>query len=561
MNARYIYLALCILIISILLYRLSIHKKLLYTESFENEHKMRVIPDIIGGIGNQLFVIAAAYALAKRNDYSLVLDYREKITSYGAPRGNYYKTIFHNLPVDKTITKDILDDSNITYKLEESGYKKPIHSLLQGKQNIYLTGGYYQEYNYFNEYRNELLALFSEPSNITQEINKFLESNHLQGKSLIGLHFRLDDLYTPVDQDKRVYDDDEYDRIVVDLVNYSPDSIFLVFSNDITRAKDIINKRLTSNAKDTINQRLVYVSLPDYVELYLIARCDEYIASPSTFNWWGIYLNPKSTSTKIHLYWKLDSDYRRDFFEKYKLFPNCINETYPVTCVSGFWKVSNKHNNKYDNWFKNTLAINAPYIFFCDESLKDMIFSFRNTYPTKFINKSITDFSVNALNITNNLDSTHVPSKELGLIWLEKMNLMKEACQMNYYLSAWYMWVDAGICIFRDTKPPATIFPSKETLALLDKTKINYSSSDNEIVDSSIKNWNYTHSVAGSAFIIHKDKINYFCEEFYKYLKQCLKSTQEFQCYSDQIIFSKMLFDHPDWFNKIASGYGNVVMY
>jgi hypothetical protein len=40
----------------------------------------------------------------------------------------------------------------------------------------------------------------------------------------------------------------------------------------------------TINDKDVINQRLVYVSLSDYVEFYLLARCDEYIASPSTFN-------------------------------------------------------------------------------------------------------------------------------------------------------------------------------------------------------------------------------------------------------------------------------------
>ena len=24
-----------------------------------------------------------------------------------------------------------------------------------------------------------------------------------------------------------------------------------------------------------------------------------------------------------------------------------------ITCVSGFWKIKNKHDNKYDDWFKN----------------------------------------------------------------------------------------------------------------------------------------------------------------------------------------------------------------
>ena len=33
-----------------------------------------------------------------------------------------------------------------------------------------------------------------------------------------------------------------------------------------------------------------------------------------------------------------------------------------LTCVTGYWKVKNKHSNKYLDWFKTTLKINAPYI-------------------------------------------------------------------------------------------------------------------------------------------------------------------------------------------------------
>ena len=61
--------------------------------------------------------------------------------------------------------------------------------------------------------------------------------------------------------------------------------------------------------------------------------------------------------------------------------------------------------------------------------------------------------------------------------------------------------------------------------------------------------------------IIHKDMINFYCEEFYKYVKNCVNFTQEFTCLVDEVILTRMLFDHPEWFNKIASGYGKVVMY
>ena len=51
---------------------------------------------------------------------------------------------------------------------------------------------------------------------------------------------------------------------------------------------------------------------------------------------------------------------------------------YNTTCVSGYWKVKNKHDkNKhdknYDIWFQNTLKINCPYVFFSDKDTIEII--------------------------------------------------------------------------------------------------------------------------------------------------------------------------------------------
>ena len=42
------------------------------------------------------------------------------------------------------------------------------------------------------------------------------------------------------------------------------------------------------------------------------------IASPSTFNWWGIYLN--KSNYDIYIPWNKDSEYRKDFFNKFNVF-------------------------------------------------------------------------------------------------------------------------------------------------------------------------------------------------------------------------------------------------
>jgi succinate dehydrogenase/fumarate reductase flavoprotein subunit len=122
------------------------------------------------------------------------------------------------------------------------------------------------------------------------------------------------------------------------------------------------------------------------------------------------------------------------------------------------------------------------------------------------------------------------------------------------------MWVDAGICKFRDTKPESTSFPTKKVLKLLDKKKINYSAVGGDI-DKKILEWKYTLTITGTAYIIHKDMINFYCEEFYKYVNKCVDFTIEFTCLVDEVILTRMLFDHPEWFNKIANGYGDVIMY
>jgi hypothetical protein len=35
-----------------------------------------------------------------------------------------------------------------------------------------------------------------------------------------------------------------------------------------------------------------------------------------------------------------------------------------LTCVSGYWQVTNKHTNNYLQWFNNSLKVNCPYVFF-----------------------------------------------------------------------------------------------------------------------------------------------------------------------------------------------------
>ena len=49
-----------------------------------------------------------------------------------------------------------------------------------------------------------------------------------------------------------------------------------------------------------------------------------------------------------------------------------------LTIVSGFWKVKNKHDNKFENWFSKTLKINCPYVFFGNEETMNVVSALSN---------------------------------------------------------------------------------------------------------------------------------------------------------------------------------------
>ena len=216
-----------------------------------------------------------------------------------------------------------------------------------------------------------------------------------------------------------------------------------------------------------------------------------------------------------------------------------------ITVVSGYWKVNNKYNNdKYNDWFKNTLKINQQYIFFCNKSDNEFIKQFRNNYETEFIDYKLDDFYSKQYYQDNWIDKTHVPSKEIGMIWNEKIHLLKIARDYNIVNNKntqFYIWIDAGISSYRDTAPPNIRLNLKDTNSL-PHDKLCYSHIDGDY-----------HSFSGGVLLIHESFITTFHDIYYKYLNTC---QSRWKCGSDQFILTNILKDKPELFYKMSEGYG-----
>jgi hypothetical protein len=226
---------------------------------------------------------------------------------------------------------------------------------------------------------------------------------------------------------------------------------------------------------------------------------------------------------------------------------------YNMTCVSGYWRVANKHGDQFDTWFHNTLKINCPYIFFSDKETIEIIKNYRQDLPTYYVEYNIQDFTTYKYKdkmITHNL---HCPSVMLNLIWNEKIFLIKKSLELNPFSSDFFCWVDAGLCTYRDISPPTIPFPNIDKLNKLPIDKFIYSSS-NSYCEDSVQINNYYHHISGT-YILHKNIIDDFTKLYEDYLDRLIDNNN---IWTEQVILTHIFKDHKYLFYKFCDGYGEI---
>ena len=226
-----------------------------------------------------------------------------------------------------------------------------------------------------------------------------------------------------------------------------------------------------------------------------------------------------------------------------------------LTCVSGYWKIKNKHGNKFDNWFKNTLKVNCPYVFFGDKETIELVKKYRGDLPTYYIEYNIDEFISYKFKDNMIINDYHCPSIELNLIWNEKIFMIQKALKVNPFSSEFFMWVDAGICVYRGNPPPTSL-PNINVLDNLPKDKIIYSSTHNTTYnDNKFQKGQYNlhHHVSGT-YILHKNIIDRCVSLYSEYLKLIDKN----DIWTDQVILTLMYKDNKEFFYKYCNGYGAI---
>ncbi len=257
-----------------------------------------VYVNVRDGLGNQWFCYAFGYAVAKRSNGKLILDSSRLDTNKIKDRRfellnfqiKYDKRISYKYVFNPKLRKWRIDQLFRASKIgiftkqyvEENAYRYE-KEVFEIKNDTYFDG-YWQNYRYFDEYRDELIEMFKpsrQISNSMQDIIKEMESC-----CSVALHVRRGDY--------------------VD-INWNVPMAYYVKALQMCREclSDKIRVYLFTDDKEFTKKFFSDISIenlefvfPEYEsnnyivdDMYLLSKCKHNIIANSSFSWWSAYLN------------------------------------------------------------------------------------------------------------------------------------------------------------------------------------------------------------------------------------------------------------------------------
>jgi len=219
---------------------------------------------LMGGLGNQMFQIANAYAQSLKNNIDCFFRPKSQISHQGNDATEYVSNIFKKL----------------NFKNELSGYQTYHEPNWHFNERNLLWStpiefyGYYQSSKNFLGYDNEIKNLFS----IDNETTKYLIEKYpnILLDNTLSIHLRRGD-YKKFPNIHPTVSKSYIDKALTLVGEYS--HVF-IFSDDKNWVQENINLKNST-----------VVSEKDYIELWFMSLCKNNILSNSSFSWWGSFLN------------------------------------------------------------------------------------------------------------------------------------------------------------------------------------------------------------------------------------------------------------------------------
>ena len=268
----------------------------------------KVIARLFGGLGNQLFIYAAARRLAFKSNATLVLDivsgfknddlYKRKFQlNHFSIKGRYANKNEQFFPFPKLgrfILRSINKFIPLNHKsfLVQSGINYDDRLLNIIPSNHLFIEGYWQSEKYFKDIDSIIREDF-EIIPPKDETNLILASK-ISTLNSVSVHFRDFDKVNMSVKECNI-SLDYYINAIKYLENISSNFHYFVFSDNPNLASTVL---LLPEEKVTfVNNNLGDENA--YADLWLMSLCQHFIIANSTFSWWGAWLSKKPNKLVI----------------------------------------------------------------------------------------------------------------------------------------------------------------------------------------------------------------------------------------------------------------------
>ena len=283
---------------------------------------------IVGGLGNQLFLIATGVATALRNRMNLSVPHVSFSDSCAHPRPVYWDSMLQNISpkmrfVDSTIpmlSKSADNSSQIPSDAIVIPETSPEHKIIVSQRNkTSVLRGFFQSAIYFDDFEQQVKSLIV-PKGYIARAQKCLEtmllhqknqSQDTQRQKILGIHIRRGDYLTMRDVFPILSPQNYYFQAIealygAQLLDNSSSSGLLefrvvIFTEDKVYGelfRDMLRSRYPLFSKDLEAVQISNIK-EDYLELLAMSLCDDLIIANSSFSWWGAYLNSKPLNRVI----------------------------------------------------------------------------------------------------------------------------------------------------------------------------------------------------------------------------------------------------------------------
>ena len=282
--------------------------------------KKKLTIQIAEGLGNQLFMFAFAYSLSKKLNYDLYIDKKSGFSRNKNLLRNHQFYMLNNFNVTANVA-----DTNMIYDTPLKMFKKKLKLFfdifskkksfliekkikLKNKKivkefinldnskvsnNLYLQGNF-ENYKYFLEYKHDLDIMFTPKNELIDNSNPLIDK--IKNSNSISLHIRrnrFSDQYK-LKTDRNIQKSMIFTEKIIDYINNSIDIIeskvsnpeYFIWSNDHIGIDSLLSK-LKISKYTIVNNNVIN-------DFNLFRYCKHFIVSPSSFHWWGAWLNNNS---------------------------------------------------------------------------------------------------------------------------------------------------------------------------------------------------------------------------------------------------------------------------